>query len=115
MTAPAPPPAAGDRRRAVRYRPRDASVEILGRIAGLTDLSAMGMHANAVWEGLAPGSIVSAVLRLPRARPERPPHRFELAALVVGQSAAGTALRYLQPSRRWVRALEAYMAAAKAD
>jgi hypothetical protein len=99
----------------VRYRPRDASVEILGRIAGLTDLSVMGMHTKDVWANLVPGSIVSAVLRLPRARPERPPHRFELAALVVGQSAAGTALRYLQPSRRWVRALEAYMAAAKAD
>jgi len=108
-------PVSGERRRAVRYRPRDASVEIQGRIANLTDLSAMGMHANAVWAGLAPGSVVAAILRLPRVRPERPPHRFELPAIVVGQSAAGTALRYLQPSRRWVRALEAYMAAAKAD
>jgi len=103
--------ASGERRRAVRYRPRDASVEILGRIAEITDLSVMGMHANAVWDGLGPGSIVSAVLRLPRARADRPPHRFELAALVVSQSAAGTGLRYLQPSRRWVQALEAYMAA----
>lgn len=102
----------GERRRAVRYRPRDASVEILGRIAALTDLSVMGMHTNGVWEGLAPGSVVSVVLRLPRARADRPPHRFDLAAIVVGQSAAGTALRYLQPSKRWVRALEAYLAAA---
>ena len=106
-------PASGERRRAMRYQPRDASVEIQGRIAALTDLSAMGMHTGAVWEGLAPGSVVALVLRLPRARPERPAHRFELSAIVVGQSAAGTALRYLQPSRRWVRALEAYLTAAE--
>jgi hypothetical protein len=104
-------PASGERRRAVRYRPRDARVEILGRSVGLTDLSVMGMHTNALWEDLAPGSIVSLILRLPRANPTRPPHRFELAAIVVGQSATGTALRYLQPSKRWVRALEAYLAA----
>jgi hypothetical protein len=98
-----------DRRRSPRYALDGATVRLRGHTLPILDISVLGARARGGGEGLAPGAVLTAELRLPRAAAAAPPRRFSLVASIADADSRGVVLRWLQPSPRWARVLSTYL------
>ncbi len=98
-----------ERRRERRFQIPDAAVTAAGETVGVRNMSTIGIACQTAISGVRRNQILPIQLALPRRAADRCPHRFTLLAIVMENNGRGLILRFIQPSRVWVRAMVNYL------